>query len=258
MSGKRKHPLEVFKASGRSLGGQPSGDDASAEARTEDGRERLGLPRKNPARQNPARQNPARQNPARQNPARQAATEPVSRPPSEFELRLNLPGALVLLFAWVVLMGAAYIYGHSRGRGGMLQERDQTALALGRDIEEASSSANPQAREESTNTPARPRPYGVLLVTYNSYQEERIQEISKLLREKYGIAAGIFPWTRSNGQVEVFVGEFDKVDDPALRKLAANVRNIQDWPSGGDKTPFEESYVRRHPGIPDEAARANR
>ncbi|MFH0946152.1 MAG: hypothetical protein V2A76_13210 [Planctomycetota bacterium] len=240
MSGRKKHPLEVFKASGRSLGGQRAEDDPSSGAKAQDDRERLGLPR--------------------QNPVRTGAPEREARPPSEFELRLTLPGALVLLFAWVVLMGAAYIYGHSRGRGGMVQERDQTALALGRQIEETPSSAKPAKSDGEVGIPAKPWPYGVLLVTYTSYQKDRIQEISNLLREKYGIKAEIFPYIhdRGKGKVELFVGVFDKADDPELKKLAANVRNIQDWPSGRDKTPFQDSYIRQHPRIPDVAAPAER
>jgi len=249
MSGGKKHPLEIFKSSGRSLGGRrPNGTEDTGDEES-------------PA----APVAPARKarDPAGAQIPRGAMQSDPARPVSEFELRLSLPGALVLLFSWVILMGGAYLYGHSRGRDGFLEERDQAALALGRQIESrpaAPASTDAGSGRDNSEAGARPRPWGVLLVTYNGYQgenareiDERINAMARILRERYHITAPLQSWQhKQKGQLEVFAGVFDSDEDPELKKLASSLRLIQDWPFGKDKKPFKTAYPRRHPDVPSD------
>ena len=257
MSGGKKHPLEIFKASGRSLGGQfpNAAAESSAESTPSPDTPAQGAPSMGAPKTVQASMDAAAQ--------RRSAGSYPTRPFAEFELRLTLPAALILLFGWVILMGGAYIYGHSRGRDGLQEERDQSALALGRQIESGPAGPAPVRKPEGSTTASQPRPFGVLLVTYQGYQgdrraeiDEHIKEISKLLLERYGITAPVRSWKHKNGMIEVFVGVFATNDNPELKQLEANLRRIKDWPSGRDKSPFQDSYPKLHPGIPSNATGA--
>lgn len=215
MRGPKKHPLEVFKASGRPLGETPVRPQEAERA----------VPRVRP-------EPPVA--------ARSAA--------GEFELRLSLPGAAVLLFAWVVMMGAAYMMGYSRGTSAERAEQDAAARALGRRIETAAAS-EPVAPAVPS---AVPRTYGVLLVTYNTDDRARIDEMSRILAEAYGIT-GLSTLAYADGKVEVMAGRFDDEKDPALAKLLAKLRRIDDWPVGG-KRPFATAFIKKYP---DTARRAD-
>ncbi len=222
MSGHKRHPLEVFKASGRPLGEHaPSaverGDDAPAAP-----------------------------------PAKAGGRSPFA----DFELRLTLPGALVVLFVWIVLMGAAYMYGHSRGRDAEQDAVGRDALAKGRQIEEGG--ARPERQEAGKGAPpaATPLPYGVLLITYDKSQEKQIGDLKRILRERYQIEdSHILPWMHPSGKIEVYVGVFERRDDPALLQLEARLRAIDDYPMGS-KRPFATAMIKEHPLDPKTAVRS--
>lgn len=221
MRGQKKHPLEIFRSSGRPLGsGAPTPEE------TDD------TP---PAPEPPPQAEPAR--------------------PEEFQLVLTLPGGLILLFVWVVLMGAAYLYGYGRGaaseRGG---GQDQAALAKGEEIAKGASEDEGGPADASLSAPAERRPYGVLVVTYQrAAWDEQFKELRRTLRERYGVT-DLYPWLRG-GQVEVMAGDFPTKDDPRLAELAGTIRRISDWPHGNNKRPFASAYVKMHPDDPVKSRR---
>ncbi|MBI4878215.1 MAG: hypothetical protein HY812_00945 [Planctomycetes bacterium] len=221
MSGHKKHPLEVFKASGRPLGEHMPPAAERAEKRPEPP------------------------------PPKAAGQSPFA----DFELRLTLPGGLVVLFVWIVLMGAAYMYGHSRGRDAEHDAVGSAALAKGRQIEEGA--ARPD--EAAGNAPPEESsfPYGVLLITYDKAQEKQIGDLKRILRERYQIEDKlILPWKDpTTGMIEVYAGVFERRDDPALLQLEARLRAIDDYPMGG-KRPFATAMIKMHPADPRKAARS--
>lgn len=222
MRGQKKHPLEIFRSSGRRLG---------ADAAT---------PRETTSTSTPE---PPKSEPA---------------PSEEFQLLLNLNGGLILLFAWVVLMGAAYLYGYNRGAASERGGRDEAALAKGDEIAEGTSA--PEATDRSSTSTEARRPYGVLLVTYRkSAWSEQFVELRRTLREKYGVT-DLVSWERDpevdDPQVEVMAGAFASKDDPRLAELAGTIRKISDWPHGKNKRPFASAFVKMHPYDPARASRA--
>lgn len=219
MSAQKKHPLEIYKASGRRLGDTSAAPERAAGV--------------------PVRTQPPK-----------AGTAPGA---SDFEVRLTLTGALVLLFVWIVLMGASYMYGVSRGQDTAQAEAGKTALALGQNIEEASGTVNPEAGSGAAES--QPFPYGVLLITYSRYQKERIDEMKAILARDHDIT-GLTVWRHSDDRTEVFAGEFQRSDDPDLQSLARRLRMIDDYPVG-DKRPFGTAVIKRHPFDPELARARN-
>lgn len=235
MSADKKHPLEVFRSSGRPLSGMTrgSGADAGSSESVETG---------GAAEQAPAPTAGETHESARRPHVRGA------RPLSDFEMRLTLPGSLVLLFVWLVLMGAAYMYGHSRGSSQGATDQQNQALAKGRQIEQGSRESLPVGAGGGSSRAKKP--YGVVLITYQGAQLDKIDEMNRILRERYGIEDRLYPWKLESGKVEVFLGAYATSDDSNLARLLAAVRRIDDWPSGNDRTPFETAYRKVHPRIP--------
>ncbi|MFG0318820.1 MAG: hypothetical protein ACF8XB_16220 [Planctomycetota bacterium JB042] len=216
MRGPKKHPLEIFRSSGRKLG---EGGQRPPETDVE---------------------------PTAPEPPMQA-----ERPPSEeFQLVLTLNGGLILLFAWVVLMGAAYLFGYGRGAASERGGRDEAALAKGEEI-----AAGTSVEEAAEVASGARRPYGVLIVTYpEAAWHEQFKELRGTLRERYGVT-DLTSWLRG-GKVEVMAGAFRSKDDPRLAELAGTIRRISDWPHGNNERPFSSAYVKMHPDDPANARRA--
>lgn len=252
MSADKKHPLEVFRSSGRSLGGvnpvPPTGPEQPEQRERPEQPERPQQPER-PERPAPARA--AEQERRVAGPLAARGRAPNAR--GEFELHLGLREAVVLLFSWLVLMGGAYLFGYARGEKAGVGEVQSDALAKGRQIAAGDAASAPGGGDGAAPAPAgaaAERPFGVLLITYKGDQREKIEEIGGVLREKYGIADQMYTWRHPDGKVEVFLGAYPSAEDPDLARLAARVRRIDDWPTGSDKRPFAGAYPKRHPGDP--------
>jgi hypothetical protein len=212
MTGKKSHPLEIFRASGTFQ----------------------------------------RPDPLRKEPGMAGMNKPdmpvrVPTPSQEFELRLSLTGGVVLLFAWVVLIGAAYLYGYKNGESSARDAAQQQALAKGDALEQG----DPAARPTAENQPSA-LPFGVSLIAYDMTQVELLDEMTGILETKYDIArAAITEWPdNKKKQWMVYIGEFADADDPALKQLLNKLRAIDDYPRGQDKRPFSNARIARHPGDP--------
>lgn len=220
MTGKKSHPLEIFRSSGTFQRPDPlRKEPGMGGIHTSDVPERT--------------ERPAR----------------VVAPPQEFELRLSLVGGVILLFAWVVLIGAAYLYGYRNGESAHLDAETERALAKGAAIESGDSAARPAAE----NVPAA-APFGVKLIAYDRTpeQERILDEMRGLLVSRYEIDADVITdWpNEKRNQWVVYVGEFAAADDPALAQLLNKLRTIDDYPKGRDKSPFRNASIARHPDDP--------
>lgn len=238
MSGPKKHPLEIFRSSGRKFGdaghvthpGDPpatSGPDGASNPpeSPEPGRQDSGPPPRTPPFA------PAR---------REAAL-------AEFELRLSLPGTAILLFVWLVLMGGSYIFGYHRGEDASNSRHDAQALENGKNLEDG---AAPSGAASLGQVAAESGlPYGVPVGTYRTNQEALLEETRKTLTERYGVdVLNTYDYT-SSGKVVLFAGVFPSKDDPQLKALEVKLRNIKDYPTG-DKAPFRSVKIERHPVPP--------
>lgn len=220
MTGKKSHPLEIFRSSGTFQRPDP--------LRKEPGMGGIHTSEVPERAERPAR---------------------VVAPTQEFELRLSLIGSVVLLFVWVVLIGAAYLYGYSNGQSAQTESDAASVLAKGAAIETGDANARPDA----ANLPVT-IPFGVKLIAYDRTpeQERILDEMRGLLQTRYGIDSAVitdWPDTKRNQWV-VYVGEFANSDDPTLVRLLNKLRTIDDYPKGRDKSPFRNATIARHPDDP--------
>lgn len=235
MTVNKRHPLDVFQATGRAFGQRSPGSSApESTGAAADSGEPIDTGDADPPRT------------ALEAPATARSEAPAS-PAQEFELRLRLPGVAAVLLAWVVVLGVAYVYGYRRGVNALAQEKNQDARELADSIAAGSPEDPGEVRSQAAGAGARP--YGVKIATYDGKQESLIAEAQAVLVERYGIQAPFTGWRLKDGKIAVFVGEFAAADDPELIKLAADLRKISDWP-GGQKSPFVQANVLRHPGDP--------
>lgn len=220
MTGKKSHPLEIFRSSGTFQRPDP--------LRKEPGMGGIHTSEVPERAERPAR---------------------VTPPSQEFELRLSLVGGVVLLFAWVVLIGAAYLFGYSNGESAANDAESDRVLAKGAAIEAGDSQARPAAE----NIPAA-APFGVKLIAYDRTPEQELilDEMRGLLTSRYGIDADVITdWPdKKRDQWIVYVGEFAGSDDPALAQLLNKLRTIDDYPKGRDRSPFRNANIARHPDDP--------
>ena len=227
MSGSKKHPLEIFRSSDQRLGkgalpDGPEGDVPAASDRA-------------------AAEEPTR----REEMTRPAPVEPpvaVAAPHAdEFEIRLKLPGALVVLFAFVVGMAAAHMYGHHRGAAAVRGEVDARAAALGREIESASSS---DADEGGVSAATAAPWYGVVAITYSSNQSRLLESTMTVLEDRYDL--GDFYRWEFGDKVELYIGASQDRRDPTLLDYARRLRLIDDFPTQ-PSDPFRDAMIKRHP-----------
>lgn len=220
MTGKKSHPLEIFRSSGT-------------------------FQRPDPLRKEPGMGGIH----TSEVPERTERPVRVAPPTQEFELRLSLIGGVVLLFAWVVLIGAAYLYGYKNGESAQVDADAAKVLAKGAEIE----SGDAQARPAAGHVPAAV-PFGVKLIAYDRTpeQERILDEMRGLLETKYAIDPDVITdWPdKKREQWVVYVGEFASADDPALVRLLNKLRTIDDYPKGRDKSPFRNASIARHPDDP--------
>ncbi len=238
MSGPKKHPLEIFRSSGRKFGDTghplPADGDANKETPAEDSP----LPPDVPA---PRGDGPPPRVPSFAQVRRERAVD-------EFELRLTLPGIATLAVVWLLLLGGAYLYGYRRGEGATQQQHDAQALANGKQIEEGGDSGAPQAPAEANNADAA-LPFGVTVATYNRDQDALLEETQRTLTERYGIdVLNVYRYDDTGKQLLV-AGVFASKDDPGLKALEVKLHNIKDYPRG-DKSPFRRALISRHPNLP--------
>lgn len=220
MTGKKSHPLEIFRSSGT-------------------------FQRPDPLRKEPGMGGIH----TSEVPERTERPVRVAPPTQEFELRLSLIGGVVLLFAWVVLIGAAYLYGYKNGESAQADADAAKVLAKGAEIE----SGDAQARPAAGDVPAAV-PFGVKLIAYDRTpeQERILDEMRGLLETRYAIDPDVITdWPdKKREQWVVYVGEFANADDPALVRLLNKLRTIDDYPKGRDKSPFRNASIARHPDDP--------
>ncbi len=229
MSGQKKHPLEIFRSSGQTLGRTMSGREASSE---------VGAPPAGPERVVP----------------------PKPMPVTEFELRLSLTGSLVLLFVWILTMGVGYMIGYGRGQASERVLADRSARALGDRIE---SGGEPEGATDDGGRTTSSRLYGVLLITYQDLGKDRLveklNELKRTLRDRYelgGVKLSMWPRDVSGKTMfSVYAGRYETDDDPELLQLKGRLARINDYPDGS-KRPFESARIASLPGDPDTARRA--
>lgn len=178
-----------------------------------------------------------------------------TRAVSEFELRLNLPGAVILVVVWVVLLGFAHYYGYVRGEKAAERDRESKALERGSAIEGgrgADASSGPDANDAAVDVP---KPWGVQIASLPADDPKLVDlttEMQTLLADKYNVKGlGVFMPTKvKGGMATVFVGEFESKEDRSLQDLALKLRNIKDWPRGKDPSPFKNALIRQWPYVP--------
>ena len=213
MSGSKKHPLEIFRENSQRLGPQTDSPASTT------------------------------------SPPPPAAPAPVSTssrprlPVEEFEIRLKLPGALLVLFAFVVGMAVSHMYGHHRGAQSVLGEVDAAALERGRQIEESSGSSTSSGSGAATSEAW----YGVVAVTYGSGQERLLDETEKTLRDRYGFR-DFYPWEVGD-KFELFLGASRDRRDPRLKEIERRLRLIDDYPNQPGE-PFASAMIKKHPADP--------
>lgn len=232
MSGAKKHPLEVFRASSQRLG-------SAGEVRPV----QPSVPR--PADEPVADRPPA----IPVAPATQGL--PGMPPAPQFEVRLTLPGALLLLFAIFALAGVAHVYGYHRGVASIQGARDVEALARGRLIEEGG--APPAARPGGDDT-AGAEWYGVLAITYNSSQGAMADNAIAILRGRYRFD-DVLSWDYAAtadrpGRIELMVGVSSDKRDPKLKDIQNRLHLIDDFPSTAGR-PFATAFIQQHPNDPN-------
>ncbi len=248
---RRKHPLEIFRESGKVL---QDGGSASKKKKATGG----SSPRKGGGLLAGLRSGLAsKQRKADQASRSKRSTAPLpnGRGPGEFKITLTMNHVLLVLFVTVSLIIAGYFGGYYKGSGvkddpGLSLERSRPELIgdSGKTVQQPDRPRDESGGSRTGGSAVIEKLGGTYAVQVASYSEGGRSSAEsardELIRRGYKNVVNYH--YRKSKTCAIMVGSYDREDHPDLLRLWDRLRSINDFP-GGDKSPFKTAWVTRHP-----------
>lgn len=241
---RRKHPLEIFRESGKSDQSRTNGAKNHTGGGNSKRRSGNGILSGLKAGLS------ARREKKSENSRAGAGSRPVqgSRGPGEFKITLTMNHVLISLFVVVSLIITGYFGGFYKGsssaRDPGLAHQDNGPEFLGERPGPKEPADQPK-KGSGTVISKLGGTYGVQVASYTEGGRSAAESArDELIRRGYKNVVNYH--FRKSKTCAIMVGSYDRENHPDLLRLLERLRNVSDFP-GGDKSPFKTAWVTRHP-----------